>query len=259
MYMKIAILGAGAFGTALGGILADNGYDIDYYDPKLNNNKLSEVVSGAGYIVLCVPSFAVSHTLPHLPKDVSLIVATKGILSDQAFKDFNDYMIISGPGFASDIKDGKRTKLTVTDDRLKEMFAADFLEFDQTDDERGVLMCGTLKNVFAIGAGLRGLTRDTSEWNRYIRDASEEMRLILEANGASVGTVDLVCGVGDLRLTCGLPSRNYEFGTIIRDDPDYRPDNTVEGLTAISKIRRGDIVVPDSCHILNEILDTVHD
>ena len=33
--MKIAILGAGAFGTALGGILADNGYDIDYYDPKI--------------------------------------------------------------------------------------------------------------------------------------------------------------------------------------------------------------------------------
>ena len=31
--MKIAVLGAGAFGTALGGILADNGYDVDFYDP----------------------------------------------------------------------------------------------------------------------------------------------------------------------------------------------------------------------------------
>ena len=33
--MKIAILGAGAFGTALGGILANKGYDVDYYDSKI--------------------------------------------------------------------------------------------------------------------------------------------------------------------------------------------------------------------------------
>ena len=29
--MKIAIMGAGAFGTALGGILADKGYDIFFF------------------------------------------------------------------------------------------------------------------------------------------------------------------------------------------------------------------------------------
>ena len=51
--MKIAILGAGAFGTALGGILADNGYDIDYYDPKIEKESLSQVLENAKIIYRC--------------------------------------------------------------------------------------------------------------------------------------------------------------------------------------------------------------
>ena len=37
--MKVAIMGAGAFGTALGGLLVENKYDVDYYDVK-GNKKL---------------------------------------------------------------------------------------------------------------------------------------------------------------------------------------------------------------------------
>ena len=44
--MKIAILGAGAFGTALGGILADKGYDIDYYDSRVETENWKRA---AGY------------------------------------------------------------------------------------------------------------------------------------------------------------------------------------------------------------------
>ena len=67
--MKIAILGAGAFGTALGGILADKGYDIDYYDTRIEKERLSDVVADAKYIVLCVPSKAAPYVLPYVPKD----------------------------------------------------------------------------------------------------------------------------------------------------------------------------------------------
>ena len=116
--MKIAVLGAGAFGTALGGILAGKGYDIDYYDSKVEQEKLADVLVGSIYILLCVPSKAVPHLLPYLLKDKPLIVATKGILSDKTFDDFEDYMILSGPGFADDIKAGKQTKLTATDKRI---------------------------------------------------------------------------------------------------------------------------------------------
>ena len=255
--MKIAILGAGAFGTALGGILASKGYDIDYYDSKIARERLSDVLSGAKYIVLCVPSLAVPYVLPHLPKDVPLIVATKGILMDTCFDGFKDWMVLSGPGFADDIKARKKTLLTATDSRVVDLFNTNYIQFDFTDDRRGVLMCGALKNVYAILAGLKGLKRESAEWRDFVRKARDEMELILEVNGAEAETVDLSCGVGDLKLTCGLPSRNYEYGMILKDNPKYVPSNTVEGLSAVCRIVRHEINVPSKVKLLKEIIDAL--
>lgn len=255
--MKIAMLGAGAFGTALGGILAGKGYDIDYYDSKVEKERLSDVLQKAKYIVLCVPSKAVPHLLPYIPKDVPLIIATKGILNDAPFKEFKDYMVLSGPGFANDIKAQKKTLLTATDSRIVDLFSTDYMKFDFTDDRRGVLMCGALKNVYAILAGLKNLKRETALWREFINDVTEEMKLILTENGAEEDTVELACGVGDLKLTCGMPSRNYEYGTILSKKPDYEPANTVEGLSAIRRIRRYEISIPDQTKLLKEVLNAV--
>ena len=255
--MKIAMLGAGAFGTALGGILAGKGYDIDYYDSKVEKERLSDVLQKAKYIVLCVPSKAVPYLLPYIPKDVPLIIATKGILNDAPFKEFKDYMVLSGPGFANDIKAQKKTLLTATDSRIVDLFSTDYMKFDFTDDRRGVLMCGALKNVYAILAGLKNLKRETALWREFINDVTEEMKLILAENGAEEDTVELACGVGDLKLTCGMPSRNYEYGTILSKKPDYEPANTVEGLSAIRRIRRYEISIPDKTKLLKEVLNAV--
>lgn len=255
--MKIAMLGAGAFGTALGGILAGKGYDIDYYDSKVEKERLSDVLRKAKYIILCVPSKAVPHLLPYIPKEVPFIVATKGILNDAPFRDFKDYMVLSGPGFADDIKAQKKTLLTATDSRIVDLFSTDYLRFDFTDDRRGVLMCGALKNVYAILAGLKGLKRETGPWREFVDTVSNEMKALLKENGAEEGTVDLACGIGDLKLTCGMPSRNYEYGTILRKKPDYEPTNTVEGLSAISRIRRYEISIPDEAKLLREVLSAV--
>lgn len=251
--MKIAILGAGAFGTALGGILADNGYDIDYYDSKFEKENLSDVVLGAKFIVLCVPSKAAPFVLPYLPKDVPLIIATKGILSDKCFESFKDYMILSGPGFADDIKARKKVALAVTDERIIKMFNADYLNFDKTEDERGVLMCGALKNVYAMLAGYLGLKRESKEWDSFIRNAANEMKEILKINEADPNTVDLVCGIEDLKLTCGYPSRNYEFGDKLRKNSSYEPEKTVEGLSVLKRINRNEILIPKNLRYLNEI------
>ncbi|MBR3252895.1 hypothetical protein IKF84_02390 [Candidatus Saccharibacteria bacterium] len=252
--MKIAILGAGAFGTALGGILADKGYDIDYYDSRLEKEKLSDVLAKVKYIVLAVPSQAAPYLLPYLPKNIPLIVATKGFLDDHNFTDFTDYMVLSGPGFAVDIKAGKETHLTTTDDRVVELFTTDFLTFDRTHDKKGVLMCGALKNIYALLAGLLNLKAGTDLHEQYLTEAAEEMKALLSANGADYKTVDLECGIGDLRLTCDYPSRNYEFGQILRKDPKAVPTKTVEGLTALSKVKRGDIKVPDEARHLKDLI-----
>ena len=255
--MKIAMLGAGVFGTALGGILAGKGYDVDYYDSKLEQERLSDVLLDAKYVVLCIPSMAVLYLLPKLSKEQPLIVATKGILTDVIFREFMDWMVMSGPGFADDIKAQKKTLLTATDSRIVDLFNTNYLQFDFTDDRRGVLMCGALKNVYAILAGLKGLKRETPVWREFVRKANEEMALVLEANGAEAETVEFACGLGDLKLTCGLPSRNYEYGTILRDNPDYEPTNTVEGLSAIRRIMRHEITVPAKAKLLKEVMDAV--
>ncbi len=252
--MKIAILGAGAFGTALGGILIEKGHDVAYYDPRLEGVTLESVLEGADYILLCVPSSVVAQTVSKLPKDLPLIAATKGILSDKVFGDFDDYMILSGPGFAADIKAHKQIILTTTDDRVVELFGTEYLTFDRTTDKRGVLMCGALKNVYAILAGLLELKPGTIQHEKYLTEVAEEMQALLSANGADSATVDLACGVGDLRLTCGKPSRNYEFGRKIRRNPKYTPDNTVEGLATLRRIKRGEIKVPDNAVKLKDLI-----
>lgn len=254
--MKIAILGAGAFGTALGGILAGKGHDIDYYDSKLERERLSQALSGARYIVLAVPSSSAPYLLPFLPKSTPLIVATKGFLDDHNFRDFKDYMVLSGPGFAADIKVHKETHLTATDQRIIELFQTDYLSFDYTLDRLGVLMCGALKNIYALYAGYLNLKPGSEEHERYLTEVAEEMRALLCINAGDPETVELACGKGDLRLTCDYPSRNYEFGQILRQNPTAEPEKTVEGLTALLKVKRGEIEVPDSATKLKNLILT---
>ena len=209
--------------------------------------------------MLAVPSAAAPHLLPYLPKDKPLIVATKGFLDDHNFSDFADYMVLSGPGFASDIKNGKETHLTATDQRIVELFETEYLTFDFTTDRKGVLMCGALKNIYALYAGYLDLKPGTSRHERYLTEVAEEMKALLSANGAISDTVNLACGKGDLRLTCDFPSRNYEFGQVLKNDHAAMPEKTVEGLTALGKVKRGEIEIPNTALKLKELIEISSD
>lgn len=253
--MKIAVMGKGVFGEVLGDILIENGHEVSFYDPIKNHDTLEDVLYNANLILTVVPSNVISDLLNKLPKNIPLINATKGILTDRLFKDFKDWMVISGPGFAKDIEAHKRTLLTATDKRIIELFQNDYLKFELTDDRLGVLMCGALKNVYAIGAGYFGLLPESNEMQDYLQKVENEMKLILAENGANPQTVELSCGIGDLKLTCSSDSRNYEFGMKVREDEDYRPDKTTEGITTLSAIRDHQIKLPASgTKILNELI-----
>ena len=231
----------------------------DYYDSRFEKENLSEVLNTAKYTVLAVPSNVAPYLLPYLIKDKPLIIATKGFLDAHNFADFTDYMVLSGPGFAADIKAGKETHLTATDQRVIELFTTDFLTFDYTTDTTGVMMCGALKNIYAIYAGYLGLEPGTEKHEHYLTEVAEEMRALLSVNGRDAKTVDLACGVGDLRLTCDFPSRNYEFGQIIAKNKDATPEKTVEGLTALLKVKRGEIKVPSLAIHLKELMKISND
>lgn len=242
------------YGSALGQILRANGHETEFFDPYKGTKSLPGVLAGVEAVILCTPSGAIAELLPQLPHNLPLAVATKGILTPEVFNGFMDLMVLSGPGFAADLEAERPTTLTITDDRLAEWLGRPWLKFITTSDIAGVLMCGALKNVYALEAGRRGLVPESPEWQQYIDSVVAEMRAILGANGATPETAELPCGRADLRLTCGPGSRNYAFGRELARNFNARPVETVEGLSTLGQIRDGVIKVPPEAQILQEIL-----
>ncbi len=254
---KVAILGAGVYGTALGGILAENGYDVDYYDPLKEKERLKDVVSNSFAVVLSLPSSSALHLLPHLQKGIYLIVASKGFLSEKPFNEFPSWGIISGAGFAKDFKSNHSIQLTVTDHKISDMFYAPNLSFDYTSDKKGVLLCGALKNVYALIAGKSNLKPDSKSLQNFIWSASNEMGMILKSNGAKLKTIRLSCGIKDLILTCSPDSRNYSYGLSSQKGFKNAPSETVESMSTIRRILRHEILIPDSAKILLNFLEEI--
>ena len=250
--MRITVLGSGAYGSVLGHLLEDKKHEVAYFSLETKNT-LKEALDGAETIILAIPSKAVSKVLPKLPKDLPLVVATKGFLTPAVFADFEDIMIMSGPGFAADIEAHQKTRLVATDLRIRDLFGTPWLKFDLSADEKGVMLCGALKNVYAIYAGQLNLRPGTAEHEKFIATAFEELKAILFANGANPKTASLPCGIDDLKLSCDFPSRNYEFGQGLNVGKT-KPEKTVEGIATLEHLRAGEIKVPAAAGILKKII-----
>lgn len=256
--MKITILGAGAFGVALGGALERCGHTVFYYDPKLEGADLGRALEVAEVLFMTAPSTVVGELVIKLPKHLPLVVATKGLLSGTIFDKFTNWAVLSGATYAKDVAEGHPVEVTVTDEWVAKLFDGGQMRFDYTDDKDGVLMCGALKNVYAIEAGRRGLDRGSAKWLDYIRMAAAEMEVLLQANGARAETVHKACGVADLELTCGPESRNYQYGRSLVDGGEFQAGQTVEGLATLERIHQGELVVPErGTEILRGLLTEV--
>jgi glycerol-3-phosphate dehydrogenase (NAD(P)+) len=267
--MKITIYGAGAFGSALGEILRDNGHTITYYDPKVYPEQgLTQAIDFAEVNILCVPSTAAPKLLLFLPHDKPLILASKGFISDASFKAFGNYfMVLSGGAFAADLVNKKPSVLTSTAPFIDQLFQTSWLTFDHTNDKLGSLICGSLKNVYAIGSGYWGLTYGTRDFDDFINSALDEMRAILAANNCDPKTVELSCGLRDLVITCAsTASRNYEFGTRLKKEPDLGVKflkgqaqlKTTEGIfTAIQVKNSPSFVKPENTPVLDRIVSLI--
>ena len=210
--MNVTIIGAGVFGVALGKILTDNGHGVVYFDVK-DSLSLAEATDGAEALVVAIPSGAVAEFASSLPEDLRnlpVILTSKGLLALDAFAGFARFSVLSGPAFAEDIMAGLPVNFTVTDELARELFAGEQVSVELSDDALGVALCGSLKNIYAIGAG--ALVRDQEEMSVYLQQAVAEMKLYLVDHGAKPETADLACGVGDLTMSAtDEKSRNLRF------------------------------------------------
>ncbi len=262
--MKIAVLGAGAFGSALGGILEEKGKEVEYFDPyKFPERKLGEVLRFSQAIVLAIPAENLDEVLAEFPSfgfKKPLIVATKGLLSLESFKKFRQVEFISGPAFASQLREQREVNLTITGEIAEHLFKTGFIHFDRTKDNLGVIYSGSLKNIFAVEAGFRRLEPETIEFEQFIFKALEEMENFLEENGARRETAKLACGEGDLRLTCSSEeSRNYRFGNSLRGKYFSAPSETTEALFTVQEIEREGLEIPRRADILRGIIRRIKD
>lgn len=258
--MNVTILGAGAFGSALGEVLNTNGHSITYYDPiKYPDVKLKDAIQNAEAIVIATPSHAVKKLLPELPKETPLIMATKGFLSLELFKDFTNFAVISGGTFAADLLAKHPTTITGTSQLAQQLFSNNWLTVEFSADTRGVLICGSLKNIYAIGAGLKNLDRHTPEFNNYAGNVLSELYQILEANRCDQSTANKSCGITDLIITSTPASRNFTFGRELANNPNLTLRDvsiTTEGLFAAHNITNTpDFKKPADTPILDEILE----
>lgn len=261
--MRVTILGAGAFGNALREVLLENRHEVKFYDPlKFPETSLPDTTSNAEVVICAIPSDLAGETLSQLDPNLPLINASKGFLTLEPFKRFPSFSIISGGAFADQLENHQPTVLTATSDLAADLCKTDWLKVEQTQDYLGVTLCGTLKNIYAIGAGEKSLKPNTADFRAYIEKSLAELKFILSANNADPATADLSCGKLDLIMTCANPkSRNYQFGDLIRRRNHLDPSTvtqTTEGLSAIQNLPASNLSIPAGCEIIHHIIERVN-
>lgn len=192
-----------------------------------------------------------------LNKNVLVCIGTKGIAMMGEKRKFayqiaksilkNPLAILSGPTFAEDVMaldpiafsiacKGKKNKETLLkafeNPNVKVVFTSDYL---------GVSLAASVKNIYAIGAGiLAGLGYKESTLAYYLTAVYKELETILYMYESSLTTLHSLAGFGDLVATCSSSkSRNYHLGFLLgkkkskKEIDTFKENNTIEGLSSL--------------------------
>jgi len=155
---------------------------------------------------------------------------------------------MGGPAIAIEMARGMPTAVIVAfqDEsaarRVQTLLQNDWVKVDTTTDLRGLELCSTLKNVYAIALGIcdgMGLGANTKAFVGTL--AIGEMARICAALGGRAETVHGLAGLGDL-LTTGYSrhSRNRTLGELLGAGGDWQrfiEEKTVEGVPACGAIK----------------------
>ena len=239
---RVAVIGAGAWGTALDRDRRNAALlpDAPFPASLRATSDLREAADGADAVLLVVPSEGVRETAralsAHLAPGVPVCLAAKGIelgsnkLMTEVVVDelpANPVAALSGPNFAGEAATGHPTAATIASAcdfgespeatvaaRLAIALGTESFRPYVSDDLVGVEIGGALKNVIAIACGIAvgaGFGENTRA--ALITRGLDEMKRLAEPLGGRRETVTGLAGIGDLALTCASPtSRNMRLG-----------------------------------------------
>lgn len=270
--MKIAILGAGAFGGALAVALGRE-RPVTLWGRGLEGRQIARLpgitlpeavsvtpdlaaIAPADAVLLALPMQALSaFTAEHaaLLRGKALVACCKGVdlrtglgpveLLAQ-LEGGRAPAVLTGPSFAADIARGLPTALTLacTDEtlgaQLQHALSTPVLRLYRSTDVIGAELGGALKNIVAIAAGVvigAGLG-DSARAALMTRGYAEMQRFAL-ARGARPETLAGLSGFGDLVLTCTSQlSRNFRFGQALGAATPFDASQTVEGVATAKAV-----------------------
>lgn len=196
-------------------------------------NDMAAAVKDSALIFVAVPSSSfrqvVRDMVPHISDGAVLISTTKGIESgsfDMMSQILNQEApsakvgVLSGPNLAKEIakKDLTGTVIASPDEDVRELvksvLKSKYFRVYANNDMFGVELGGSLKNIYAIIAGIAaalGMGHNTN--SMLVTRALTEMARFGKELGADPMTFLGLAGVGDLVVTCSTPlSRNYRIG-----------------------------------------------
>lgn len=224
---------------------------------------MNAAASGASLIFVAVPSRSfrevVQSVVADMPATAMLISTTKGIeagsfdLMSQILQEEAPSAkvgVLSGPNLAKEIADRQLTGTVIASpheevrERVKQILKSRTFRVYTNDDMFGVELGGSLKNIYAIIAGMAAslgmgfntnamlVTRSLTEMARFGREL-----------GADPMTFLGLAGVGDLVVTCSTPlSRNYRIGQALGagkniDEAINAVGQTAEGVNTVKQVK----------------------
>jgi glycerol-3-phosphate dehydrogenase (NAD(P)+) len=230
--MKIAIIGAGKWGSALYHAYSQNNEvvlssrtprDLSYFVP------IEEALQYE-YLIMAIPAQYVRGWMQTHFEDHGqhILVAAKGIETSTGdflnevygqFISADRLAFISGPSFATEVQESLPTALIIssTNPSLAQTYAdalPDFIKGYVSGDVVGAEVAGAYKNVIAIAGGVcEGLGLGNNARAAMISRGLVEMTRFGEAFGAKPESFLSLGGAGDLFLTASSTmSRNFRVG-----------------------------------------------
>lgn len=186
------------------------------------------------------------------------LIATKGIENKtsafcheilKSTIDTNHISAISGPTFAIELANDSKSGLTLASNNIEEFniikkaLENNNLKIEKSIDLIGTEICGSVKNIMAIISGmLKGLKTTETTKALFLTTALQEIKNIILSLNGNIETIDNLCGIGDLILTCSSDkSRNFTLGNLLatssKDEVlEYLNNNTVEGYYTLISI-----------------------